>query len=106
VRVGRKKFAATVYVTVPLPVPEAPLVMVIHELPGATAAVHAQPTSAVIAIVKDAPYRLPMKETLRWSGAAEIAQGGAAAAWVKVKVCPPAVIVAEREVVAELAATE
>jgi len=30
----------------------------------------------------------------------------AAAAWVKVKVCPPAVIVAEREVVAELAAAE
>ena len=91
------EFAATVNVTVPLPDPLAPPVIVIQV--ALLAAVHVQPLPLVTANELVPPPATTDSET----GEIEYVHG--AAACVTVNVCPPAVIVPVRDVVAEFAAT-
>ena len=91
--------AATLYATVPLPLPVAPLVIVIHD--ALLVAVQLQlaplvtPTVPVVAA-----------DDVRFDAVGEIANvQGVAPACVTVKVCPPIVIVPVRELVPVLAAT-
>ena len=90
-------FAATSYVTEPLPVPVAPALIVIHAT--LLVALHAQPVAAVTVTVPEPAT----SDTLADVGAIVGVQG--AAAWFTVKVLPPIVTVPVREVVVVFAAT-
>ena len=85
----------------PLPLPDAPAVTVIQ--PALLTADHVQPAPAVT-VMLPAPPAAAGEALL---GEIEYVQGGGVVpACVTVKVCPAAVIVPVRELVAELAATE
>ncbi len=91
-------FCVTEYVTVPLPVPLAPPVIVAQ--PTAELAVHAQPACVVTAtdpVDAGEPTVALVGEMLKVHAVAP--------AWVTVKVWPPIVSVALRLVVPVLAAT-
>jgi hypothetical protein len=81
-----------------LPAPLAPAVIVIQD--ADVVAVQAQPLPAETAILRE----LPPLGTNSLSGATVYSQADAPA-WVTVWVCPPTVIVPDRDVVAVFAAT-
>ena len=83
-------FGATLNVTLPLPVPEAP--PVIDSQPSADVAVHAQLAPLAVTVAPPFP---PSAGNVVALGAIENVQG-AGAVCVTVKVCPPAVIVPVR----------
>jgi hypothetical protein len=83
-------FAATVNATVPLPVPELPVPMLIHA--AVVVAVHAQLLAEAVTAIDPEP---PPSATFCDEGEMEKVQaGGGAAAWLTVKVLPAAVMVA------------
>ena len=83
-------FAATVNATVPLPVPELPLPMLIQA--AVVVAVHAQLFADAVTAIDPEP---PPSPTFCDAGEMEKVQaGGGAAAWVTVKILPAAVMVA------------
>jgi hypothetical protein len=88
-------FAATLYPAEPLPLPDAPEVIVIH--PALLVEVHAQPVAAVTVIVPE----LATSETLADAGAI-VGEHGAPAC-VTVNVLPPTVRVPVRGLVVGLA---
>ena len=97
VRFADAVFAATLSETVPLPLPDAPAVTVIHE--ALATAVHAHDVVAVTDTLAAPPLEVadwPVDERLKEHDAA---------ACVTVKELPPAVIVALRLVAAVFAAT-
>ena len=81
-----------------MPLPEAPAVTVIH--PSLLAAVQLQPVPAVTLTVPVAAA-----DVVRFDEVGEIVNVHGAPACVTVKVCPPMVIVPERDVVPVLAVT-
>ena len=83
--------------TEPFPLPVAPALIVIHE--SLVAAVHAHPVDGVTAIVP-----VPAA-AVRLADAGEMVGVHGAPAWVIVKVLPPIVSVAVRDVVLAFAAT-
>jgi hypothetical protein len=89
-------FAATLYDTVPAPVPLAPPVTVIHD--AWLAAVHGQPVAAVTAIVP------AVAEALTDAPVGAIWLVQTAPACVTLKVCPPIVTVPVRLAVPAFAA--
>lgn len=97
VRLCPAGFASTRYVTVPLPLPDAPVSTVIHDTPDVAA--HAQPPGTVMSTLPLPPAD-PMFCALGVSDASH-----AAPACVMTKGWPPTVIVAERELLSLLAAT-
>ena len=90
-------FAATLYVTEPLPAPFAPAVTVIHA--SLLVAVHAHPVAAVTVMVPVSATEVGLAD------AGEIVGVQGAPACVIVKVLPPIVSVAARDAVFVLAAT-
>jgi hypothetical protein len=83
-------FAATVNATVPLPVPELPVPMLIQG--AVVVAVHAQLFTEAVTAIDPEP---PPSPTFCDEGEMEKVQaGGGAAAWLTVKVLPAAVMVA------------
>jgi hypothetical protein len=84
------EFAATVKATVPLPVPAAPEVIVIHD--AAAAAVHAHPLAAITVKVPVPPAA----GTVAPPEFSVYVQLGSAAAWLTVNVRPAMAIVLER----------
>lgn len=84
------EFAATVNATVPLPVPAAPEVIVIHDAVGT--AVHAHPL-AVVTVKLPEP---PAAGTVAPCGFSVYVQLGSGAAWFTVNVRPAMEIVLER----------
>jgi hypothetical protein len=97
VRLCPAGLASTRYVTVPLPVPDAPLSTVIHDTPEIAA--HEHPPGTVMSTLPFPPADAMFCE-LGVSAASH-----AAPAWVTTKGCPATVIVAERELLSLLAAT-
>ena len=89
-------FAAAVKLTVPLPEPLAPAVIVTH--PALLAAVHEQPADAVTATLPEPPAATTVWDT------GERLNAQLAAACVTLKVCPAIVKVAERADVVVFAA--
>ena len=81
-----------------MPLPEAPAVTVIHA--SLLAAVQPHPVPAVTVTVPVAAA-----EVVRFDEVGEIVNVQGAPAWVTVKVCPPIVMVPERDVVPVLAET-
>ena len=93
--------AAMLNATVPLPVPDAPMVTVSQGT--LAAAVHAHDAADAVTVVDPVP---PVSDTDCAVGAiVKVHGGGAAAAWVTVNVLPAATIVADRVDVVVLAAT-
>jgi hypothetical protein len=83
-------FAATVNATVPLPVPELPVPMLIQA--AVVVAVHAQLFAEAVTAIDPGP---PLSPTFCDEGEMENVQaGGGAAAWLTLKVLPAAVMVA------------
>lgn len=89
--------AATRYVTVPLPEPEAPVSTVIHEAPET--AVQAQPEGTVTSTLASSP------EAAMFCVAGESTASHAAPAWVMTNDCPATVSVVDRELLVVFAAT-
>ena len=92
--------AATPNDTVPLPVPDAPLVTVSHA--ALAVAVHAHVPCEAVTVTEAGP---PASATLWAAGAIVIVHGGGGAACVIVNVRPAAAIVATRDAVPVFAAT-
>ena len=90
-------FAVTLYATEPLPVPVAPAVMVTQL--ALLVAVHAQPVAAVTVTVPVPAAAVGLAD------AGEMVGVHGAPAWVIVKVLPPIVSVAVRDVVLGFAVT-
>jgi len=84
------EFDPTLNATVPLPVPAAPAVMVIHVV--VVVAVHAQPVFAVTA-TEPGPPPAAMDVLCGLIEYVQVGGGGAAAAWFTVKVLPAIVMV-------------
>lgn len=98
VRGRSEEFEATLYVTLPVPLPEAPDVTTIHE--ALLTAVHAQPAAFDVTVtVADPPAAVGELAV----GEIDVLQ--TIPACVTVNVWPPTVIVAVREVVVGFAAT-
>src|SRR5439155_1610012 len=89
-------FAAMLNVTLPLPVPAAPVATVIHA--SLLTAVHAHPVGAVTVVLP-----VPPPATTDWL-VGEIVSVHVTPAWVTVALLPPAVIVPLRDVVEVFAA--
>jgi hypothetical protein len=89
--------ASAVYVTVPLPVPLAPLVIVSHETDSV--AVHVQPL-----VVVTVTFAVPPLADNEVGLSGETVNAHGAASWVTVTVWPATVNVVDREVVAVFAA--
>jgi len=92
-------FAATLYLTVPFPLPLAPALIVIHEM-ALLVAVQVQPEPAVTLTVP-----VVAADDVRFDDVGEIVNVHGAAAWVTVNVCPAMLSVPVREVVAVFAPT-
>jgi hypothetical protein len=94
-------FAATLNATVPLPVPDAPLVTVNHAAFALAVHAHvfADAVTVTVPVVPPSAASCDAGEILKVHG------GGGAAACVTVKVFPAAAIVAVRELLVVLAAT-
>jgi hypothetical protein len=97
VRVVVVVLAATAYDTVPVPLPDAPALIVIHA--SLLVAVQAHPVAAVTVTVPDEPAATALAD----AGAIVGAHG--APAWVTVKVLPPTVTVPVRGLVVGFAVT-
>jgi nucleoid-associated protein YgaU len=98
VREAALVLAATLYVTVPLPVPLVPAVMEIHT--ALDVATQLQPALAVTATVP-----LVAADVVRSTETGEIVNVQFAPACDTVKLCPPIVIVPLRDVVPGFAST-